>query len=133
MSWGTVVKDNKTKEDYLTEDVREIKVEVSKLDDKLSALDKSLEGYRVSLDHHVKMDEKMYEEFKRLNDLLQQNTESLKEHMSQTLLLKDTVMKMDARLLPLEVERIKREAVSEWRTKTMMVAIKWFTVIVGSG
>lgn len=94
-----------------------------KLDEVSSAIhkvDKEVALHKVAFDEHIKQDEKMYEEFKRMNDILQQNTDSLKEHMHRTELLEDMVRKMDNRLTPLEVERIEKEAVEKY-TKEKLV------------
>ena len=55
-----------------------------KLDDVVTSIykvDKEVALQKSAFDEHIKQDEKMYEEFKRMNDILQQNTQSLKEHM----------------------------------------------------
>lgn len=100
---------------------------LSKIDEKLDEVsdaihkvDKEVALHKASFDDHIRQDEKMYEEFKRMNDILQQNTESLKEHMHRTELLEDIVSKMDARLTPLEVERIEKEAIEKY-TKEKLV------------
>lgn len=85
------------------------------VNDTLHKIDKEQALQKAAFDAHIKQDEHMYEELKRMNDILQQNTESLKEHMAQTQLLKDTVLKIDARLAPIEVERIEEEAVRKYR------------------
>ena len=95
---------------------------LSKIDEKLDEvsdachkIDKEVALQKAAFDDHIVTDEKMYEEFKRMNDILQQNTNSLREHMYQTQLLKDTVLKIDARLAPFEVERIEEEAIKKYR------------------
>lgn len=71
-----------------------IKDSLEKLSDDVKNVDKTLTEYKVSFDHHILQDEKMYEEFKRMNDVLVQNTESLKEHMHRTALLEETIIKI---------------------------------------
>ena len=95
---------------------------LDKIDEKIDGvidachkIDKDAALAKAAFDAHLLQDEKMYEEFKRMNDILQQNTNSLKEHMAQTQLLKDTVLKIDARLAPFEIERIEDEAVKKYR------------------
>lgn len=95
---------------------------LNKMDEKLDEvsnychkIDKEVALQKAAFDVHTKQDEQMYEELKRMNDILQQNTDSLREHMAQTQLLKDTVLKIDARLAPFEVERIEVEAVKKYR------------------
>lgn len=87
---------------------------VDKLDDVSSAIhkvDKDLALHKSQFEQHIVQDEKMYEEFKRMNDILQQNTNSLKEHMHRTELLEELVTKMDGRLSPLEVKHIENNAI----------------------
>jgi thiaminase len=93
-----------------------------KLDDVSDAIhkvDKEVALQKAAFDEHIKQDEKMYEEFKRMNDILQQNTDSLKEHMHRTDLLEDIVKKMDLRLSPIELERIEDEAVKKYRNSKL--------------
>jgi hypothetical protein len=90
----------------------------SKLDevsDAVYKIDKEVALQKAAFEDHMRQDEKMYEEFKRMNDILQQNTESLKEHMHRTALLENLVQKMDSRLSPLEVKHIEEEAVKKYR------------------
>ena len=69
---------------------------------------------KAALDSHTKQDEEMYAELKRMNDILQSNTESLKEHMSNNILLKDMVKTINKRLDPIELEFIEKNAVKAW-------------------
>lgn len=92
---------------------------VSKLDavaDTCSKIDKDLALHKAIFDAHLKQDERMYEEFKRMNDILADNTQSLKEHMHRTSLLEEAVIKMDQRLGPIEVEHIEKQAVANYAT-----------------
>lgn len=77
-------------------------------------IDKELALYKAAFDAHLEQDEKMYEEFKRMNDILHENTLSLKEHIHRTNLLQDMVAKMDQRLSPVELEHIQKVAVKTW-------------------
>lgn len=99
---------------------------LNKIDEKLDEVvdsvhkvDKEVALQKVAFDAHTKQDEHMYEELKRMNDILYQNTESLKQHMAQTQLLKETVLKIDARLAPIEVERIEEEAIRKYRNEKL--------------
>jgi thiaminase len=101
----------------------------SKLDDvgdALSKVDKEVALQKAAFDEHIKQDEKMYEEFKRMNDILQSNTDSLKEHMHRTELLESLVQKMDARLSPVEIRHIEEEAIKKHRHVTL---VKWAKII----
>lgn len=66
------------------------------------------------------------EEAKRTNDILQANTNSLNEHMHRTDLLEKAVQQMDARLTPIEVDKIQKEAIAAHRKEMM---IKWGKII----
>jgi hypothetical protein len=94
-------------------------------------IDKELAGHKVSFDQHIKQDELMYEEFRRMNDILQQNTESLKEHMHRSELLEGALMKMDARLSPLEIREIQRQAVKDWWVKNSLFVAKMLAAVGG--
>jgi hypothetical protein len=85
------------------------------------SIDKDMALQKAALEAHTKQDERMYDEFKRMNNILQENTSSLKEHMQQTDILKDMVVKMDERLSPMEVEYIQKNAVKNW----VMIKVKF--------
>ena len=69
-----MARDLEQKLGYIQDKVDEVSSTVHKID-------KDLAIHKSTFDDHLKQDERMYEEFKRMNDILQQNTESLKEHM----------------------------------------------------
>lgn len=106
--------------------LNKIDEKLDEVSDSIHKVDKEVALQKAAFDEHVKTDEKMYEELRRMNDILQQNTESLKEHMAQTHLLKQTVLKMDARLLPIEVERIEQEAIRKYRNEKLK---KWGKIL----
>lgn len=97
---------------------------IDDVSDSIHKVDKELALHKAAFEQHIKQDELMYEEFKRMNDILQQNTESLKEHMHRTELLEDIVKKMDARLSPVEIRHIEEEAVKRHRHDMMMKTAK---------
>lgn len=99
--------------------LNKIDEKLDEVSDSIHKVDKEQSLQKAAFDAHQKQDEHMYEELKRMNDILQQNTESLKQHMAQTQLLKDTVLKIDARLAPIEVERIEAEAVRNYRNEKL--------------
>lgn len=104
----------------------------TKLDDvseSIHKVDKEVALHKASFDEHIKQDERMYEEFKRMNDILQQNTDSLKEHMHRTDLLEQLAMKMDARLAPIELARTKAATISEYRNAKLIKIAKWLGLI----
>lgn len=97
---------------------------IDDVSDSIHKVDKELALHKATFEQHIKQDELMYEEFKRMNDILQQNTESLKEHMHRTELLEDIVKKMDSRLSPVEIRHIEEEAVKRHRHDMMMKTAK---------
>jgi hypothetical protein len=80
----------------------------------IAKIDKEVALQKVALETHTEQDENMYEELKRMNDILQQNTDSLKEHMQNNALLKDMVKTLNKRLEPIELKHIQQEAVRLW-------------------
>ena len=101
----------------------------SKLDevsDAVYKIDKEVALQKAAFDEHIKQDEKMYEEFKRMNDILSANTESLKEHMQRTTIaeqrqhiLEDLVKSIDSRLSPFEQNKLEEEAVRKYRNEKL--------------
>lgn len=101
----------------------------SKLDevsDAVYKIDKEVALQKAAFDEHIKQDEKMYDEFKRMNDILSANTESLKEHMQRTAIaekrqqiLEDLVKSIDTRLSPFEQHKLEEEAVKKYRNEKL--------------
>ena len=111
----------------------------SKLDevsDAVYKIDKEVALQKAAFDEHIKQDEKMYEEFKRMNDILLANTESLKEHMHRTAIaeqrqqiLEDLVKSIDTRLSPFEQNKIEDEAVRKYRNEKLKKIAKILGII----
>jgi DNA repair exonuclease SbcCD ATPase subunit len=99
--------------------LNKIDEKLDNVSDSIHKIDKEVALQKAAFDEHIKQDEKMYEEFKRMNDILQQNTDSLKEHMHRTDLLETMITKMDQRLSPIELERIEDEAVKKYRNSKL--------------
>jgi DNA replication protein DnaD len=102
----------------------DIQGRIEEVSDTTHKIDKELALQKAAFEDHMKQDEKMYEEFKRMNDILQINTESLKEHMHRTELLESVVQKMDMRLSPIEIEHIESQAIKRYRKEKLMLMIK---------
>lgn len=90
----------------------------------VARIDKEVALQKAALDTHTKQDESMYEELKRMNNILQQNTDSLKEHMQNNALLKDMIVKMDDRLSPIEKERVENAAVRKYALNKLALLLK---------
>lgn len=112
--------------EYLSKSMERLEKTVDKVDEKCNVIEKTLVQLSTRFNDHLQQDEKMYEEFKHMVSILQENTESLKDHILRTNMLQESVLKMDARLSPLEQERLKREAVREFLSSK---AKKWGKLI----
>jgi DNA-directed RNA polymerase sigma subunit (sigma70/sigma32) len=99
--------DDKKKIDYIQE-------RVDTVVDKVHEIGKNLEGHMATFQAHTAMDEGMYAELRRSNDILQENTNSLKDHMYRTDLLETYVRSLDSRFSPIEMEQLRKRAVSDW-------------------
>lgn len=114
---------------YIQEKVEEVSSTVHKID-------KEVALQKAAFDEHMRQDEKMYEEFKRMNDILQVNTESLREHMHRTevaeqqlAILEDLAKNVDIRLAPIERERLEKAAVSKYRSELLMKVAKVLGIV----
>jgi len=100
--------------------------------DTINKIDKEVALQKAAFDDHIKQDERMYEEFKRMNDILQQNTDSLKEHMHRTELLENIVQKMDERLSPLEMSINEQRIISKYRKESAIKLAKIIGALTGA-
>ena len=105
---------------HVDEMLMKIDTKLDEVSDSIHKVDKEVALQKAAFDEHIKQDERMYEEFKRMNDILQANTESLKEHMHRTELLESIVQKMDARLTPIELEKIELAAITKYRNEKLV-------------
>lgn len=112
------------KDDYILDELKDLKQTIEEGNKASHKIATSLAEHKVAFDLHTKQDELMYEEFKRMNDILQQNTDSLREHMLRTSLLEDAVVKIDGRLQPIEIETIKKAAVKEATKNFILLSAK---------
>jgi predicted RNase H-like nuclease (RuvC/YqgF family) len=101
--------------------------------DTCANIDKELALQKAAFNEHTKQDEGMYEQLKRMNDILEQNTESLKEHMHRSDLLEHIVEKMDKRLSPVETDFIRKQAVRDWLMAKMKLITKLGYALAGCG
>lgn len=120
----------------LDQKLSDIQDKVEEVSNTINKIDKDLAVHKVTFISHLEQDERMYEEFKRMNDILQQNTESLKEHMHRTELLEHIVQKMDIRLSPLEIQRLENDIITKYRNeklKKIGKIIGIVTTLIGLG
>ena len=120
----------------LDEKLGYIQEKIDEVSNTIGKIDKELAVHKSTFHDHLRQDEQMYEELKRMNDILQQNTESLKEHMYRTELLEDIVKKIDLRLSPIEVQRLEQDIISKYRNeklKKIGTIIGLLATIIGIG
>lgn len=89
--------------------------------DDVSELTRHFERHEAAFETHLETDEKMYAELHRMNDILEKNTDSLREHMQRTANVEqtqtvqnDALLKIDGRLQVMEEREMKKEAVKEY-------------------
>lgn len=91
--------------------------------DKVNEIDKALGVHISKFDEAVKDNEDDRKNIKRNTDVLSENTNNLVEHMKRTDLLESYIRKIDERFTPLELEAMRKKAVSEWtKDKLMLIA-----------
>ena len=99
---------------YILQEIRSIDSSVKDVSDKVADIDKTMAAYKAAFDGHTSVDEQMYQELRRMNDILALNTESLKLHMKRTELLEEATLKMNYRLSELEIKNIQAAAIKDW-------------------
>jgi len=102
------------KEDYVLKTLEKLEKSVDNVDNKCDRIDTTLAVMTAKFEEHLKQDEKMYEEFKSMVQILRENTDSLKEHVLRTNTLQDMVIGINNRLEPIEQDRLKKAAVTEF-------------------
>jgi hypothetical protein len=105
----------------LIEEMRAIDANIKTIENKINELDKALVEYRVSMQNHIATDQDMYVELKRMNDILAQNTESLKIHIHRTELLEEVSIKIANRITQLEIKQIEEKAIEKWTSDKIMI------------
>lgn len=113
----------------LDEMLLRIDEKLDEVSDSIHKVDKEVALQKAAFEEHQKQDEGMYAELKRMNDILQDNTESLKEHMHRTALLEQLVAQMDIRLSPIEREKIEKEAVKKYHDAEVERWIKYGKIL----
>ena len=102
---------------------------IDKVDSKVDRIDTTLAVMTSKFEEHLKTDEKMYEEFKTMVQILRENTDSLKDHIMRTNTLQEMVIAFNKRLEPIEQERLKSLAVSEFMKGKAAKVVKITTVL----
>lgn len=122
-----------TPRDYLLEEIRSIESSMKEINNQVNTLDKTLTAYKTSFEHHIQVDEDMYTELKRMNDILAQNTESLKVHIRRTELLENITIKLGNRLTELEIKDIESKAINKWISDRSVLVGKIIAGLVALG
>lgn len=123
-----MAKDTDDKVSWIKEKVEEVAETIHKIDKEVSL-------QKAAFDDHLEQDERMFQEFRRMNDILQQNTDSLKEHMHRTDMLEGLLNRMDMRFAPIEMKHIKDGVIEEYRLerKKKIAGILIFVAKVAGG
>lgn len=101
--------------------------------DRVADVNKSIEAFKTSFEHHMKQDELLSKEVARLGNTMHDNTASLKEHMRRTDLLEKYVKSVDARFTPIELEQVRRKAVYSWISSRLKFIAKLGAAISALG
>ena len=118
--------------DLFSEQIRDIKSAVGDLSEKVYNLDKNTIEHQIVIGNQLETSKTMCVELRRMNDILQQNTNSLIDHMHRTGLLENAVEAIDKRLSPIEIERLKSQAVKSWLVDQVMLASKMVGGVTGA-
>lgn len=147
--------DNTRIDDLIIKGIDRVEDKVEKVQDKVGSIDGEVRSLNTKFGQHEEMfkahletDQRMYEEFARMNSTLQENTESLKEHMRRTSVVEDShreqhialqaqhdaLMKIDGRLKIFEDDKLKKMAVREYiaeRWKLWLMYLGAFSTLIG--
>lgn len=121
---------------YLSKSIDKLESAVEKIDEKCGSIDTSLLRLTDRFDSHLAQDEAMYVEFKRMVDILSENTQDIKHHIARTdmlqddhILLKELCKMIDVRLSVFEQDKIKKQAIKEFQVEVMKKWGKIFAVV----
>lgn len=92
--------------------------------EKVSDIGTKLEVHLAKFEAHVDGERDRWQALDRNTEILQQNTESLKEHMQRTDLLETYVKKIDERFTPVEVAAQRKQAVHDWWKNSIIFVAK---------
>jgi chromosome segregation ATPase len=98
----------------LTEEVKEANAAIKEIHRNLHSLDKNLLEMRTNFLNHIKSDEDMAKELRRMNDILEINTDDLKKHMYRSDLFEEAVQIINQKITAFEVQQIRKDALKDW-------------------
>lgn len=114
------IKDDK----HLYEQLDSMSDTIQNIDKELALQRAALEAHKDTFERHIKNNSDLYSEFKRMNNILQQNTDSLKEHMHRTSILEESVTKINDRFSPVEIDFIENKAIKTWKKNWFLLSLK---------
>lgn len=101
--------------------------------DKVDNLNTTLAIHVAKFEEHVEREENDRVHLIRNTDVLHENTASLKDHIRRTDLLEEYVKKLDERFAPVELEALRRRAVTDWIKGKIVLLAKLGGAIGGIG
>ena len=72
----------------------------------------------------------LHEEHKRMNSILLEKTQSLKEHIRRTEILEDVAIKLSERMTGLEIIQIEEKAVATYKSDRLSQGAKIIGVVI---
>ena len=126
--YHSVARDIDDKVDRIENNLEDVKATVNNID-------KELALHKASLEEQKEHDTRAWDELKRMNDILQQNTNSLNEHMRRTDILEDMVQRFDTRFSPIELSYIEQKVIDKYildRKAKIKSALIFLTKVAGA-
>src|ERR1035437_7799428 len=102
---------------------------IDEISEQLHKMDKDSAILQHAFMEHLKHHEHMYEEYKKTNEILKINTDSLKEHMHRTQLLEEQVKSQDSRLTPIETLHIETAAIKKHKHEQL---VRWAKIVAAA-
>lgn len=117
--------DRKRIDDLLTQGIDRVESKVGKLEDKVENLtvniqriQSTVQSQSNTLNDHIAVvaakEARIAQELTRSNDILRENTDSLKEHIRRTELLENKLSSIDGRLCPIEQEFLRSQIIKNY-------------------
>lgn len=99
--------------------LKDVKEAVDNLTDKVHEIDKGLVEHRVLIKNQTEANIAHHEELKRIGDVLQENTNQLREHIRRTDILEDEYRRLNNKITPVEEELKNKKTIKEFFTKNI--------------
>jgi predicted nucleic acid-binding Zn-ribbon protein len=128
-------------DNLITNGIDKVEQKVSKVEDKVNDVELDLKelnskfgSHEDFFQRHLEADERMYQEFTKMNSILRENTDSLREHMRRTSMLEESLLKINNRLTPIEDEHMRKKAIQNYmkdNKKRFIVYLGIASTIIG--